>query len=399
VRQSGDFCSCHHDEHGRVEAVNALYDVGVFVVTAAGNNFANLPTREVVYPARFARVVAACGVMANQAPYADLAPTLMAGNYGPLSKMKTAVAAFTPNTPWARFGASGIVDFDGNGTSAATPQVAAAAALWIQKNRAAYDKYPQAWMRVEAVRKALFDGAHAENDEMHFGRGRLAALDMLGKAPAKADQLRDSKLPPDSASFPVVSVLTGLGVAADAGPRRTMLELEALQVVGSMRLETPIPDGAIDPRTAVRIAEELLSKPGLSTQLRKALEGGAGGNGRGPIAGAGASVPPKSPSGEVDALHLKLALDPVPPIPVVRRLRIYAYDPSLASDLANFSANNATISIRWEKDLKPGPVGEYLEVVDIDPASSSCYVPVDLNHPHLLSENGLPPSEANPQFH
>ena len=383
-----------------IDAVNALYDVGVFVVTAAGNNYANLPTREIVYPARFARVVAACGVMANQAPYADLAPTLMAGNYGPLGKMKTAVAAFTPNTPWARFGAPGIVDFDGNGTSSATPQVAAAAALWIQKNRAAYDKYPQAWMRVEAVRKALFDGAHAENDEMHFGRGRLAALDMLGKAPAKADQLRDSKLPPDAAGFPILSVLTGLGVAPEAGPRRAMLELEALQVVGSMRLETPVPDGAgqpIDPRMASRIAQELLSKPGLSKELRKALEGSAR-----PVPATGpaaASTRYKTPDARSDMLHLESAIAPKPPTPATRRLRAYAYDPSLSSDLANFDVNEAMISVRWEGNLKPGPVGEYLEVVDVDPASGSCYAPVDLNCPHLLAESGLAPSEANPQFH
>jgi len=43
------------------------------------------------------------------------------------------MAAFTPNTAWARYGAANIVDFDGNGTSAATPQIAAAAALWIQR--------------------------------------------------------------------------------------------------------------------------------------------------------------------------------------------------------------------------------------------------------------------------
>src|SRR5262249_30708869 len=40
------------------DAINALYEIGVFIVTAAGNNYANLPTHEVVYPARFARVVA-----------------------------------------------------------------------------------------------------------------------------------------------------------------------------------------------------------------------------------------------------------------------------------------------------------------------------------------------------
>jgi subtilisin family serine protease len=41
------------------DAVNALYEQGVFIVTAAGNNFGNLPTHNIVYPARFGRVVAA----------------------------------------------------------------------------------------------------------------------------------------------------------------------------------------------------------------------------------------------------------------------------------------------------------------------------------------------------
>lgn len=37
------------------DAINALYDAGVFVLTAAGNNFGNLPTRNIVYPACFNR--------------------------------------------------------------------------------------------------------------------------------------------------------------------------------------------------------------------------------------------------------------------------------------------------------------------------------------------------------
>jgi len=57
------------------------------------------------------------------------------------------------------------------------------------------------------------------------------------------------------------------------------------------------------------------------------------------------------------------------------------------------------VSVPWEKDLKPGPTGEYIEVVDVDPASRCCYAPVDLNHPHLLATDGHSPSEANPQFH
>jgi len=38
-------------------------------------------------------------------------------------------------------------------------------------------------------------------------------------------------------------------------------------------------------------------------------------------------------------------------------------------------------------------------VVDVDPASRRCYPPVDLNHPYILTEDGLAPSAANPQFH
>lgn len=48
------------------DAVNALYELGIFIVTAAGNNFGNLPTRNIVYPARFKRVVADCGAMADR---------------------------------------------------------------------------------------------------------------------------------------------------------------------------------------------------------------------------------------------------------------------------------------------------------------------------------------------
>ena len=83
------------------DAINALYEAGVIVVTAAGNNYANRPTRFVVYPARFGRVIAACGVMADGSPYANLPPKRMAGNYGPKSKLRTAIAAYTPNVPWA----------------------------------------------------------------------------------------------------------------------------------------------------------------------------------------------------------------------------------------------------------------------------------------------------------
>ena len=61
--------------------------------------------------------------------------------------------------------------------------------------------------------------------------------------------------------------------------------------------------------------------------------------------------------------------------------------------------------IPWEGDgsgkngLLPGPVGEYVEVIDVDPASAMAYPPIDLDDPFLLAECGLTPSEGNPQFH
>jgi hypothetical protein len=55
--------------------------------------------------------------------------------------------------------------------------------------------------------------------------------------------------------------------------------------------------------------------------------------------------------------------------------------------------------VPWEGELASGPVGEYLEVVDYDPASGAFYAPVNLNDPHLLAQDGCAPSEGNPWFH
>lgn len=87
------------------------------------------------------------------------------------------------------------------------------------------------------------------------------------------------------------------------------------------------------------------------------------------------------------------------PDPVWRKLRIFAFDPSLSSQFDTSAIGEITIAIPWEPDLQPGPVGEYIEVVDVDPASGTAYRPVDLNDPRILAQDGLAPSESNPQFH
>ena len=94
--------------------------------------------------------------MADGRAYAGLAAGTMQGSYGPESKMQTALGAYTPNVPWAAIECGKSVDMDGAGTSAATPQIAAAAALWLAEHRQALAQYQEPWMRVEAVRRALF---------------------------------------------------------------------------------------------------------------------------------------------------------------------------------------------------------------------------------------------------
>jgi hypothetical protein len=377
------------------DAVNALYELGVFIVTAAGNNFGNFPTRNIVYPARFKRVIAACGVMADGRPYADLPLKTMAGNYGPDSKMKTALAAYTPNTPWARMGCSQLVDEDGRGTSSATPQIAAAAALWIQKFKSQWDGYSQGWMRVEAVRKALFDSAeaHASKPDERLGQGIIRAKKALGQNPAKESDLRKENK--DSVSFPFLRVITGLGIAA-VDSRQQMLELEALQLTQqSKELEELLPDPQreaqdLSPAERQRFIDALASTPGASPSLRKAL----GSQAR--AVQPQVSVPKQLTRAEKTLL--KRALNPPVRTPVTRPLRVFAFDPLAGTKLETLNINETTIPVRWE-DLTPGPVGDYLEVVDIDPATGVAYAPVDLNQPWPLSQGGLRPSEANPQFH
>lgn len=385
------------------EEVNALYEEGVVLVTAAGNNFGNAPTHHIVYPARFNRVIAACGVMADHKPYADLPITLMAGNYGPASTMRTAMAAYTPNIPRAKFGCSNTVDWNGGGTSSATPQIAAAAAIWIQKNWTKWSAYPNKWMRVEAVRTALFITAK-NTDFTKLGHGELRALDAFGVSAPTVAALQNKKEEVDTVSFPFLRVLTGLGMSQFGNAQLRMLELEALQLAQSAAIEAILPDPDVDPDNLslvqrVALAQALSQHPRASKALRRALQLGHSNSHSGPHQPTPGSLTPTMPTAGLGDHHRQHDLQPVPPTPVARRLRVYAYDPLLGRSLETVGINETTIQIPWENGLLPGPIGEYLEVVDIDPASGCGYAPVDLNDPRLLATDGLQPSEANPQFH
>lgn len=91
------------------------------------------------------------------------------------------------------------------------------------------------------------------------------------------------------------------------------------------------------------------------------------------------------------------------PLPAVRRLRIYAFDPQASVELDTSIINDMVVELPWETPWEDpvglGPVNDYLEVIDYDPASGVFYEPLDLNDPSLLAQDGLAPSEGRPQFH
>src|SRR4051812_1440752 len=72
---------------------------------------------------------------------------------------------------------------------------------------------------------------------------------------------------------------------------------------------------------------------------------------------------------------------PEPPLPASRTLRAFGFDPSLSTEMANYEVAEVEVRVPWERDrleerdeglvlepgLLPGPIGDYLEVVDVDP--------------------------------
>lgn len=193
--------------------VNKAYEAGITVVTAAGNSWFEgakkaLPKR-VLYPARWERVIAATGVACDNLPYVLEARLqkkseggeTMQGNFGPEDVMTHALAAYTPNIIWGTMNDHGkYFRLDGGGTSSATPQIAAAAAIWLTYYRDEINeilkKYPgERWRKVEMVKNALFNSAERYSYplyKIYLGRGILKADKALAIIPS-AENLTKAK--------------------------------------------------------------------------------------------------------------------------------------------------------------------------------------------------------------
>jgi subtilisin family serine protease len=259
------------------DAVNAAYEAGITIVTAAGNNFNGLPTQHVIYPARFGRVIPACGVTYEFAPYSNRKLGEMQGCYGPARHMSKALAAFTPNTPWATI--NGKISFAGAGTSSATPQVASAAAIYYRKY---YDQLNalQPWQRVEAIRNALyktalkkvqkFDGKYSDC----FGNGIIQAFDALTVPVGNPTQIT----PPDKVPwFPILTTMFKAGPGVQTGKRQEMFNTELAQLVYQYPELAEIIDNEKTPYERVSqkkwnlFADAVIEHPAASITLKKHL--------------------------------------------------------------------------------------------------------------------------------
>jgi subtilisin family serine protease len=241
---------------GMSKVINKAYEAGIVVVSAASNCWYKGPgavlPKCVLYPAAFPRVIAAVGAMQNQLPYdqkfllasrSKIDTAYMQGCWGPASRMKYALAAYTPNVPWV--GKDKAFTRGGGGTSSATPQVAAAAALWIAHYRKeleakGYYKEGQRWKKVEAVRHALFNSANRTFPEWqkYYGNGILRALDALRIGVPDEQDLQAApaaKVSPLGVAELVVSFFKNRPAARaiETQPDDAQLALELIQVLES----------------------------------------------------------------------------------------------------------------------------------------------------------------------
>lgn len=209
------------------DAVNRLYDAGVVVVAASGDNFGpeHFPTRFTVYPSAFNRVITAVGVTYDGTPYVTknvLGITEMEGNWGPDAVMKKAVAAYTPNLARMEYKTDESFGMGFGGTSAATPQVAAACALWLQLYGA---RFPLGWQRVEACRLALFKSAKPANGSpSYLGRGVLNVPAMLNPALTQAIEAEFSANQVQPSAKDKVSWFSVIRLLAGAAPANSQQE-------------------------------------------------------------------------------------------------------------------------------------------------------------------------------
>ncbi|HEX8155500.1 MAG TPA: S8/S53 family peptidase [Thermoanaerobaculia bacterium] len=288
------------------DAVNHAYDHGTAMFFAAADFFRlpvpflpiEIPWHTMVYPARFTPATPVSGMTASKRSYGltnswwtlfrgDFTSWALRGSYGPARLAKgRALTATTPNIT-SRHGTSAFVpnqiQFSFSGTSAATPQAAAAAALWLQahRNDIPADQW-QTWRKTQLVYDALTSTAvcpQKHRCEELFGAGLIqanAAIDELPANPVKRD--------PAKIGVDWITLLAKIiGVNPNDPPptghraelHRKMLQLEVAQLIASDRELNAMLGGdhesKPDAATLERLARALERHPRASAHLRRSV--------------------------------------------------------------------------------------------------------------------------------
>jgi hypothetical protein len=377
-------------------AVRYATEQGVIVVAASGNYW---PT--VVYPARFPEVLAAanCNSMLREWRWASAGDAV--DILAPGVAIPAAYSAKKGDQVTYRV-------MPGTGTTFAAACCTGLAALWLSFHggrEALINHYEgEAW-RVSQAFHYLIRGTATALPQVSltlYGEG-LPKADLLLQAPLPTKEELDHDVwglhlhltplaEPMAASLPglalgaldepilaeTIQKLLGEGMEGSR-PEELLNEIN-FHLLSRWGLRTALMQGHVD-----EVRQVLLGSRHLSVALRNQLASAGEVTVKGLLA-----KEERVPAAEFQAREISN--------PAHRSLQVYAFDPSLSSYLRTVDYNVATVSIPWES-LDFGPVGDYLEVVDVDPASESAYEPVNLDDPRLLASDGVNPDEGDPWFH
>lgn len=211
---------------------------------------------------------------------------MMEGNHGPIGLMDTAMAVFTPNVLWATYKFNDVFGMRGEGTSSATPQMAA---LYYAKCHKQLDALPEGWMNVEAIRHALFSSAKkdvfqdADTNKLFFRNGILQDMAAMDIAIPETSYFKlNIKQKKDKVFLPFIRMIFRMRLAAADSRSQgeyNMMEAELMQLsVRIKELHDLIDDDqdfiitGLSPEKRKVFAEIVRDSPLASKALRNKME-------------------------------------------------------------------------------------------------------------------------------